>query len=69
MYRLFVFWLPGGGVLGDGYVDIPVAALICFGFLIGGLFGARFSEHLSNLELERVFGVVMLLISLKMIMA
>ncbi len=53
----------------DGYVDIPVAALICFGFLVGGLFGARFSEHLSNLELERVFGIVMLLISLKMILA
>ncbi len=52
-----------------GYVNIPVAAFICFGFLVGGFFGARFSEHLSNLELERVFGVVMLLISLKMIFA
>ncbi len=53
----------------EGYVDIHVAALICLGFFFGGLLGARFATHLSNLELERIFGVAMLLISLKMIFA
>jgi hypothetical protein len=51
----------------EGYVDIHVAALICLGFLVGGLLGAKFATHLSNFALERVFGVAMLLISLKMI--
>jgi hypothetical protein len=53
----------------EGYVDIHIAALICLGFLVGGLLGAKFANHLSNLALERVFGVAMLLISLKMIFA
>ncbi len=51
----------------EGYVDIHIAVLICIGFLVGGLLGAKFANHLSNLALERVFGVAMLLISLKMI--
>jgi len=51
----------------EGYVDIKVALLICLGFFVGGLLGAKFANHLSNLALERVFGVAMLLISLKMI--
>jgi len=53
----------------EGYVDIHVAALICLGFFVGGLLGAKFANYLSNLALERVFGVAMLLISLKMIFA
>jgi uncharacterized membrane protein YfcA len=53
----------------QGYVDVKAAALICLGFVIGGFLGARFANHLSNLELERVFGVVMLGIALRMILA
>jgi uncharacterized membrane protein YfcA len=53
----------------EGYVDVHVAALICLGFFVGGLLGAKLANHLSNVALERVFGVAMLLISLKMIFA
>ncbi len=53
----------------EGYVDIHIGALICLGFFLGGFLGAKFANHLSNLVLERVFGVAMLLISLKMIFA
>jgi uncharacterized membrane protein YfcA len=53
----------------EGYVDIHIAGLICLGFLLGGLVGAKLANHLSNAALERVFGVAMLLISLKMIFA
>jgi len=51
----------------QGYVDLPVAAYICSGFLIGGLLGARIATSLSSAALEKVFGVALLLISLRMI--
>jgi uncharacterized membrane protein YfcA len=50
-------------------VDLRIAALICAGFFIGGLIGAKFATKLSSVTLERVFGVALLLISLKMIFA
>ena len=51
----------------EGHVDIRAAALICAGFFIGGLLGAKLANRLSSAVLEKVFGVAMLLISLKMI--
>jgi len=53
----------------QGYVDLRIAALICIGFFFGGLLGAKFATRLSNIVLERIFGVALLLISLKMIFA
>ena len=50
-----------------GYVHLTAAAYICVGFFLGGLLGARFATGMSNLLLERIFGGVLLLISLKMI--
>jgi uncharacterized membrane protein YfcA len=51
----------------QGDVDLKIALLICIGFFVGGLFGAKIATRLSNVILERVFGVALLLISLKMI--
>jgi uncharacterized membrane protein YfcA len=51
----------------QGYVDLHIAAWICLGFFFGGLLGAKFATNLSNVVLERIFGVALLLISLKMI--
>jgi uncharacterized membrane protein YfcA len=53
----------------QGYVHLNVAAIICLGFLLGSFLGARLATSLSNVLLERVFGVAMLLIALKMIFA
>jgi uncharacterized membrane protein YfcA len=53
----------------QGYVDLKIASLICIGFFFGGLLGARVATKFSNIGLERVFGVALLLISLKMIFA
>ena len=53
----------------QGYVDLKVAGFICLGFLLGGLLGARFATGLSNVMLERIFGISLLLISLKMLFA
>jgi uncharacterized membrane protein YfcA len=51
----------------QGYVDLKAAALICAGFVIGGFFGAKIATHISNAVLEKIFGIALLIISLKMI--
>ena len=53
----------------EGYVDLKIAGLICAGFFFGGLLGAKLATDLSSRMLEKVFGVALLLISIKMIFA
>jgi len=53
----------------QGYVDLKIAGYICAGFFFGGLLGAKLAVGLSNAVLERVFGIALFLISLKMIFA
>lgn len=53
----------------EGYVDLRIAGLICLGFFLGGLLGAKLAISLSNPVLEKVFGIALLLISLKLILA
>jgi uncharacterized membrane protein YfcA len=50
-----------------GYVDVKVAALVAVGFFVGSFLGARLATHISEATLERIFGVALLLIALKMI--
>ena len=52
----------------QGYVDLKIAALICAGFVIGGLWGSKLAVALSNRALQKVFGTALLLIALKMIL-
>src|SRR3989304_9252377 len=51
----------------EGYVDLRIASLICLGFFLGGLLGAKLATRLSSIVLERGFGIALFLISLKMI--
>ena len=51
----------------QGHVNLTMAAFICLGFFIGGLFGAKLAVGISNEILQRIFGVVLLLVSLYMI--
>lgn len=50
-----------------GYVDVKVAVLICLGFLIGGLLGSRFAVDLPAITLQRIFGISLLLLGVKML--
>jgi uncharacterized membrane protein YfcA len=50
-----------------GYVDLTAAALICAGFLFGGYFGAKLAISLPKFYLQKIFGIALLLISLKML--
>jgi uncharacterized membrane protein YfcA len=52
----------------QGYVDLKIAAFVCAGFFLGGLLGARIATALSNVVLEKIFGVALLLIALKMLL-
>ena len=51
-----------------GYVDLKVAGLICLGFFLGGFLGAKIAIPIPNYILKRIFGISLLLISLKMIL-
>jgi uncharacterized membrane protein YfcA len=51
----------------QGFVDIRIALFIILGFVAGSYFGAKFATRLNEATLERVFGVVLLLIAVKMI--
>lgn len=65
--------VPPIGLLGaltyykQGYVDLKIVAFICVGFFLGGFFGAKLAIGLSNTILEKVFGVAIMAIALKMI--
>lgn len=52
----------------QGNVNFEAALLICTGFFLGGFLGAKLAGEISNVALERVFGVVMLGVSLKMLL-
>jgi uncharacterized membrane protein YfcA len=52
-----------------GFVDLKVAGLICLGFFIGGFIGAKCSTQIPDDTLRKIFGVVLLIASLKMILS
>ncbi len=52
----------------SGYVNLPVAAMVCIGFFLGGLVGARIAVTLSNTILQKIFGGVMIIIGLYMLL-
>ncbi|MBE9079678.1 sulfite exporter TauE/SafE family protein [Romeria aff. gracilis LEGE 07310] len=65
--------VPPIGILGAwtyyqrGYVDVRVAALICLGFVLGGLLGAKIAIAVPATLLRRSFGTSLLLVGLRMI--
>ncbi|HAZ07433.1 MAG TPA: permease [Elusimicrobia bacterium] len=68
-----VLLLPPIGILAaytyykNGYVDVRAALLICAGFVLGGLFGAKIAVALPRETLRRGFGALLLLVSARMI--
>jgi uncharacterized membrane protein YfcA len=53
----------------QGYADLKIAGLICLGFFVGGLLGAKFATALNPALLKKLFGVALLVTALKMILA
>jgi uncharacterized membrane protein YfcA len=50
-----------------GFVDFKIAAFLCLGFLIGGLLGAKFAIDIPGHILKKMFGIFLLIVSLRMI--
>ena len=51
----------------SGQMDIKAGLIVAATFVIGGYFGSKISLAIDQTMLKRVFGVLMLLISLKLI--
>jgi Predicted permeases len=51
----------------NGYVNIPVALFIAAGFLVGGYFGAKLATNIETDYLKKIFGLVLLIVSMRMI--
>jgi len=51
----------------QGHVNLPVAGLLCLGFVLGGLIGAKFAVGCTEIVLRKTFGACLLTISLYMI--
>ena len=50
----------------DGNVNIKAAALICLGFIFGGLIGAHYVSPIPDTMLKKIFGIYLIIIGLKM---
>jgi uncharacterized membrane protein YfcA len=50
-----------------GAVDVRAAALICAGFLIGGLIGGRIAIGSGAVTLQRLFGLLLLGLGFRML--
>lgn len=50
-----------------GQVNLPMAAVVAVGLVIGAYFGARFAGTVSEVMLRRVFGAFLLLVSVKLL--
>lgn len=46
-----------------GHVNLPVAGLLCLGFVVGGYLGAKFAVPLPEVVLRRVFGACLLIVA------
>ena len=49
-----------------GYVDVRLAVLLAVGILIGAFIGARLAIGLPNELIQRVFGVLLVLVGLRL---
>lgn len=51
----------------QGYINIPIALLVCAGFIIGGYLGAKYASGLNTDIMRKMFGLFLLTVSLHMI--
>ena len=47
----------------QGYVNLPVAAFLCLGFIFGGLIGAKFAVGFPEPVLRKIFGFCLMAVA------
>jgi uncharacterized protein len=52
-----------------GQVKLDMAGFICLGFIVGGMVGANFAQGVSDPMLKRIFGGVLLFVSMRIILS
>jgi uncharacterized membrane protein YfcA len=70
---LFMFLLPIGilGVMNyhkQGYVDYKTALIVCTTFVFGSYFGSKLSISLDQKTVKQIFGVIIILLGIKMLL-
>jgi uncharacterized protein len=50
-----------------GHINIPMAAYIALGFVFGTLLGADFVQKVSDIKLQTAFGILLILVGIKMV--
>jgi uncharacterized protein len=67
------FMLPPVGILAtwnywkEGHVNWKIALILSLTFVIGAYFGSQFSVNISDKMLRKVFGVLLMVMAIKMI--
>jgi len=51
----------------SGYIDITNAIFVGVGSIVGGLLGANLLEKFSNITLQYIFAIIMLLAGIRMV--
>ena len=62
-----VTFLAAYNYYNEGYVNWKYAAVIAVFFIIGGMLGSKFAVKLDQKVLKRIFGGILLVISIKML--
>jgi uncharacterized protein len=47
----------------QGHVNLPVAGILCLGFVLGGYLGAKFALGCSEVILRKIFGICLLFLA------
>jgi hypothetical protein len=66
--------LPVGGLAfweyyKAGNVDIKAGLLIALGFFVGGYFGGLWAQHIPEIALRRVFGILVTIIGIRLLLS
>ena len=51
----------------EGYVNIKFAVILAVAFIVGAWLGSYISINLTGITLKRIFGILMLIVGIKMI--
>jgi uncharacterized membrane protein YfcA len=51
----------------QGYVDIKYVAIVALAFILGSLLGSKLALSLSDEKMKKIFAILMLVISVKML--